>query len=192
MNILSRYGIKEVADVSFYQINDDGSMGAPVLYLDSLKVSTIEQTAESTSAKGGKGNVDLVMWDYGREITVTLEDALFSAKSMALMFGSLFDQEDKQGTKALTSATSIYRTVPKVDFESVLGTEGKAVVNGSTFTVTDTKYYDENGDDAEKASAAYAVVALTVDGVEIAISSDTFPGTYTIIGDKPRNCLLAA
>ena len=192
MNILSRYGIKEVADVSFYQINEDGSMGAPVLYLDSLKVSTIEQTAENTSAKGGKGNVDLVMWDYGREITVTLEDALFSAKSMALMFGSLFDQEDKQGTKALASATSIYRTVPKVDFESVLGTEGKAVVNGSTFTVTDTKYYDENGDTAEKASAAYAVVAMTLDGVEIAISSDTFPGTYTVIGDKPRNCLLAA
>lgn len=184
--------IKEVADVSFYQINEDGSMGAPVLYLDSLKVSTIEQTAENTSAKGGKGNVDLVMWDYGREITVTLEDALFSAKSMALMFGSLFDQEDKQGTKSLASATSIYRTVPKVDFESVLGTEGKAVVNGSTFTVTDTKYYDENGDTAEKASAAYAVVAMTVDGVEIAISSDTFPGTYTVIGDKPRNCLLAA
>ena len=58
MNILDRYGIKEVADVTFYEIADNGEAGAPVLYLDTLKVSTIEQTAESTSARGGKGNPD--------------------------------------------------------------------------------------------------------------------------------------
>ena len=55
-NILDRYGIKEVADVTFYDVNDDGSRGAPVLYLDTLKVSTIEQTAEEAEARGGKGN----------------------------------------------------------------------------------------------------------------------------------------
>lgn len=54
-DILQKYGIKEVADVTFYDIQDDGSVGAPVLYLDTLKVSTIEQTAENTSARGGKG-----------------------------------------------------------------------------------------------------------------------------------------
>ena len=54
-SILDRYGIKEVADVTFYNINNDGTPGAPVLYLDTLKVSTIEQTADNTSARGGKG-----------------------------------------------------------------------------------------------------------------------------------------
>jgi hypothetical protein len=87
-SILDRYGIKEVADVTFYKINDDGSRGIPVLYLDTLKVSTIEQTAETTDARGGKGNPKLVTWDYGKDITVTLEDALFSAKSLAIMFGN--------------------------------------------------------------------------------------------------------
>lgn len=62
-NMLKRYGIKEVCDVTFYKINDDGQAGAPVLYLDSLKVSTVEQTAESTSARGGKGNPELITWD---------------------------------------------------------------------------------------------------------------------------------
>lgn len=63
-NILSRYGIKEVADVMFYEINEStGDPAAPVLYLDSLKVSTIEQTAENTSARGGKGNAELIIWD---------------------------------------------------------------------------------------------------------------------------------
>lgn len=46
-SILERYGIKEVADVTMYDINSDGTPGAPVLYLDTLKVSTIEQTAET-------------------------------------------------------------------------------------------------------------------------------------------------
>ena len=86
-SILDRYGIKEVADVTFCKIKDDGSRGTPVLYLDTLKVSTIEQTAETVEARGGKGNAKLVSWDYGKEITVSLEDALFSAKSMSIMFG---------------------------------------------------------------------------------------------------------
>lgn len=62
-SILDRYGIKEVADVTFYTIKDDGSRGVPVLYLDTLKVSTIEQTAETADARGGKGNPKLISWD---------------------------------------------------------------------------------------------------------------------------------
>lgn len=87
-SILDRYGIKEVADVTFYEIKDNGTPDYPVLYLDTLKVSTIEQTAETADARGGKGNPKLVSWDYGKEINVTLEDALFSAKSMSIMFGN--------------------------------------------------------------------------------------------------------
>ena len=87
-SILDRYGIKEVADVTFYSINKDtGLPDKPVLFLDTLKVSTIEQTAEQVDARGGKGNPKLITWDYGKEITVTIEDALFSPKSMAIMFG---------------------------------------------------------------------------------------------------------
>ena len=68
-SILDRYGIKEVADVTFYKIGDGkngtiaGEPAEPVLYLDTLKVSTIEQTAENTSARGGKGNPELIIWD---------------------------------------------------------------------------------------------------------------------------------
>ena len=87
-SILDRYGIKEVADVTFYKIKEDGTQGDPVLYLDTLKVSTIEQTAETADARGGKGNPKLVTWDYGKEISVAIEDALFSSKSMAIMFGN--------------------------------------------------------------------------------------------------------
>ena len=101
-SILDRYGIKEVADVTFYSINSDGTRGAPALYLDTLKVSTIEQTAETSDARGGKGNPKLITWDYGKEITVNIEDALFSSKSMAIMFGN--------GTVANKAAQDITKT----------------------------------------------------------------------------------
>ena len=81
-SILDRYGIKEVADVTFYKIKEDGTPGEPVLYLDTLKVSTIEQTAEQVDARGGKGNPKLITWDYGKEITVTIDFGLKSASSM--------------------------------------------------------------------------------------------------------------
>lgn len=87
-SILDRYGIKEVADVTFYEIGSDGKAGKPVLFLDTLKVSTIEQTAETADARGGKGNPKLITWDYGKEINVTIEDALFSPKSMSIMLGN--------------------------------------------------------------------------------------------------------
>ena len=86
-SILDRYGIKEVADVTFYAIDETGKPSVPVLYLDTLKVSTIEQTAETAEARGGKGNPMLVSWDFGKDINLSIEDALFSPKSMSIMLG---------------------------------------------------------------------------------------------------------
>ena len=112
-SILDRYGIKEVADVTFYSINSDGTRGAPALYLDTLKVSTIEQTAETADARGGKGNPKLISWDYGKEINVTIEDALFSSKSMAIMFGN--------GSVVNKSAQTITKTaVVRIDADGKL------------------------------------------------------------------------
>ena len=105
-SILDRYGIKEVADVTFYEIKDDGTPGKPVLFLDTLKVSTIEQTAEQVDARGGKGNPKLITWDYGKEITVNIEDALFSPKSMAIMLG---DGTVAQGGGAFIRKTAVVR-----------------------------------------------------------------------------------
>lgn len=82
-----RFGIKEVADVAFYALGTDGlPTGDPVLVFDTLKVSNIEFTAEQAEARGGKGNAPLIIWDYGREINVTLEDALLSMETLGLMF----------------------------------------------------------------------------------------------------------
>ena len=91
VNIFDKYGIKEVANVYFEALDDDAAAGVYagdiVLFLDTLKVSTIETTAENTAAQGGWGNPKLVQWDYGKEINITLEDALMSLESLRFMLG---------------------------------------------------------------------------------------------------------
>lgn len=93
MNIFEQYGIKEVADVTLYAIEldeNDEEIYIPVLYLDTLKISSIEQTAEQTSARGGLGNPNLITWDFGKEITVNLEDALYTPASMSMLWGGKY------------------------------------------------------------------------------------------------------
>ena len=86
-SILDKYAIKEVADVMFYELDSAGAPSAPVLYIDTAKVTTISQSAETVDARGGKSNVKLLSWDTNKELTMELTDALFSAKSLGIMFG---------------------------------------------------------------------------------------------------------
>ena len=183
-NILSRYGIKEVADVTFYQIKDDETAGAPVLYLDTLKVSTIEQTAENAEARGGKGNAALISWDYGKEITVTLEDALYSPRSLALIYGD----QDAMPEILDDSYTGIQKTLWKQTAKNlnVSGTTVTADVNGKTLTLNNCVFYNEKGENVGSTGAYEYVTgtAAIADGaMKIDVSANSFPGVYYITGD---------
>nr|DAR22500.1 MAG TPA: structural protein [Caudoviricetes sp.] len=190
-SILDRYGIKEVCDFTFYKLEKDGTRGAPALYLDTLKVSTTEQTAENTSARGGKGNPELITWDYGKEINVTLEDALFSAKSMAIMFGSV----DTNGEAVINTTSEIVKTVPKAQVKKLTygaaGSTAEIEIRGTKVPISGVKLYDEKGalvevSQEEGAQAAYAYLTGTIEGKnisEIVISAETFPGNYYCTGD---------
>ena len=199
-SIFDRYGIKEVADVTFYKIESDGSRGAPVLYLDTLKVSTVEQTASSSDARGGKGNPKLVSWDFGKEINVNLTDALFSPASMAIMFGG------KDGVGI--SAEKTNEKITKVAMTRILKTaadstvemdtaEGRKTVKvlaegGSTYNTGITKVTDADGTEVsasqfgsktagDKFFVHYEVTPTSKKVINI--NADTFPGTYYITGD---------
>lgn len=161
--------------VTFYDVNDDGSRGAPVLYLDTLKVSTIEQTAEEAEARGGKGNPPLIIWDYGKEITVTLEDALFSVKSMAIMFGD--------GTA--DDLTTITKTQT---FKGATAPTQYIIPGGKTVSITSSTIYDATGsvvasNSLQADTTYFQTFDLTVTGSSIEISAQTFPGTYYVTGD---------
>ena len=184
-NILDRYGIKEVADVTFYDLDNNGMPTHPVLYLDTLKVSTIEQTAEEAEARGGKGNAALIAWDYGKEINVTLEDALFSAKSMAIMFGNgKVKSFDDKGTDYIMKTIQVVPTTKGVDPNGGKWTGP----DGKQYTMINAKFYDAEGNNilvgALEANERYlCTFDLKASGAVIEVSGNSFPGTYYVVGD---------
>ena len=208
-SILDRYGIKEVADVTFYNIDKtSGQADKPVLYLDTLKVSTIEQTAETSDARGGKGNPKLITWDYGKDITVTLEDALFSPKSLAIMFGdgkvtsasgdalkvvkTAVAKTNGEGKITEFTADVYNSTAEKTIREAVTITEGtnNAPDTAADGSITILGYTDEDGDEftsqtsmAQNAKYFVTYEQKVASKKEIKVSADTFPGTYYVTGD---------
>lgn len=103
MNLFQQYGIKEVADVTFYSINrvGDEEFYTPVLYLDTLKVSTIEKQNQTSDSFGGYGNQKLSSWSFSKGITLKLEDALFSPASMSLIWGGQLESRFSKYTSAI-------------------------------------------------------------------------------------------
>lgn len=100
MNLFDQYGIKDVADVTIFSIHkkEDGSGDVyyvPALYLDTLKVTTTEKTAENTWATGGSGNSRLISWDHSKQINLTLEDALCTPASLGLCWGGILSSDWK-------------------------------------------------------------------------------------------------
>lgn len=200
VNIFEKYGIKEVANIYFQDIESKEI----VLFLDSLKVSTIETTAETADARGGWGNPKLVSWDYGKEITVTLEDALMSFESLRLMLGGALIEPDtdKKVTVNFTeqgvvqTANTIPTLYDHLDASVSYDLSGKACHYINLSTGVRGEVIPGSGSDAK---AFVGAVGDTVrffwteelsgtegedtDAVEITISPNTFAGTYRIVGD---------
>jgi hypothetical protein len=123
---LGKFGIKEVADVLFFPANAmkiDESSGKLVwaekpgttekykatdekLRFTTLKVSSIEITAETTDARGGKGNAKLLTWDHSREGTLTLEDALLDLNCLQALMGDKGGMIDKANNIVKITADS--------------------------------------------------------------------------------------
>ena len=91
---LMRMGVREICDVVFRPLtsvdigNQHFDAGQPVLYLDTAKTSTLEGAATTVYAQGGKGNPRLIGWDGEKTLTFTVEDALISPVSFAMLSGA--------------------------------------------------------------------------------------------------------
>lgn len=137
---ITRFGIKEVADVAFYSLDDNGKpTGKPVMVFDTLKVSNIEFTAEQTEARGGKGNAPLIIWDYGREATLTIEDALLSMETLALMF----EDDATKGTDGITISANTFPGTYYVEGKTFARNENNGKDHLFTFKIHKAKINSE-------------------------------------------------
>lgn len=89
-----KFGVREIANVVFRAKNEQtiGNMtfakGQPVFYLDTAKTSSMEGAATTVYATGGRGNTRLIAWEGEKTLTFTVEDALLSPISFAMLSGA--------------------------------------------------------------------------------------------------------
>lgn len=196
-----KFGTKEVMDVTFY----DTVTGKPVLFCDSLKMTNIENTAEETSARGGKGNAKLVSWDFNREATMQIQDALLSTRSFELLSGNKVvsgqakihmrqatEFEEKDGK--MVSKGSLFPLIASPSGEIELAYKPNESASGILlYDIEDDAGVPLKVDSiSEKtltssAAAGKKVVVYYTYNTDSAetyvITSDAFPSTYKIVGD---------
>ena len=89
-----KFGVREIANVVFKAKTSQKigpytfKEGQPVFYMDTAKTSTLEGAATTVYATGGRGNTRLIAWEGQKTLTFTVEDALLSPVSIAMLSGA--------------------------------------------------------------------------------------------------------
>ena len=125
-----KFGVREICNVVF-RAKDTMKIGSatfakgqPVLFMDSAKTSTLESAATSVYAQGGRGNTRLVTWEGEKTLTFTVEDALLSPISFAMLSGAGVVKGTAGGNGKVHVHMTTTTTVGdsgKVDLTSALG-----------------------------------------------------------------------
>lgn len=188
---MPRFGVKEVADVMFINLVTN----KVDLFLNTLKMSNLENANESSYATGGQGDGRLVGWDFGRTANFVLQDALLNPKAIAMQAGTELEQKaEKIYERIVTVATDdgsgnskiTLEHTPVGEVQVVKSSDGyahEADIPNASVTVS--------GSDITVPSAALAVgeqviVYYTWESAAtaevITIKSDKFGGFYRVVG----------
>lgn len=183
-----RYGLKEVANVIFFDV----ATGKPVIFFDTLKVSTIENASESAEVTGGQGNNRLMSWDFGRTATLTLQDALLSDTTISLLSGNAVKNADVElvGREVLTvtGTTGSFKVslsqVPDTNSVTVYKMAGSIMdeeITGATVSSKDVTL--TTGVKAGDRVMVFYTYKLATGASQITFSGNAFPATYKVVGD---------
>lgn len=100
-----KFGVRECANIVFRAKTPTNigkykfKAGQPVLYIDTATTSSVEQATTTVYAHGGRGNVRLISWEGEKTLTFTVEDALLSPISLAMLSGADLFQGSTTVTK---------------------------------------------------------------------------------------------
>ena len=139
-----KFGVREICNVVFrakdaMKIGSaDFKKGQPVLFMDSAKTSTLESAATSVYAQGGRGNTRLVTWEGEKTLTFTVEDALLSPISFAMLSGAGVVKGDPKKNDEVHVHMTTTTTVGdsgKVDLTNALGAEDKICKTAPIFVM---------------------------------------------------------
>ena len=206
-----KFGVREIANVVFKATANGkiGSMdvvaGQPVLYIESAKTSTLEGAATTVYAQGGRGNSRLIAWEGEKTLTFTVEDALLSPISFAILSGAgLIDNSTKTYNYHMTSLVqvgangAVNLTGPMAEVKAtglsekaplfVLGADADGSLNGEMFEVSETitnetKILTTDATEGDIVFVDYYVLKNSGDVKELQIDAENFAGYYYVEAD---------
>lgn len=194
-----RFGVREICDVVFKPLtsvdigNQHFDAMQPVLYLDTAKTSTLEGASTTVYAQGGKGNPRLIGWDGEKTLTFTVEDALMSPVSFAMLSGAGIVKgvtaantalEDNVGNEANNQKVYVHQT-----YDLVVEKIGEAFYARLAADVRDgvrliaTKEAPVYATILDSAGAQkFMLSAIAADEIFVAAKNATAPGSVATIG----------
>ena len=203
-----KFGVREICDVVFKAKSDVKigktlfKKGQPVLYIDTAKTSTLEGSATTVYATGGRGNTNLIAWEGQKALTFTVEDALLSPVGFAILSGAgLFNGSNKtQEVHAHQTATTTISSEGIIDLSSVLGVakidatapvfaviaeeDGSITGEMLDFLTVDESGQKLTGADPELVGKTvfvdFYVVKQAAKVTELQIEASTFAGNYYV------------
>ena len=198
-----KYASVTVCDVTLYDLVTK----YPVMFFDTLQVTSIEGAAETTDIQGGQGNATLASVSHSKTVDVTFDDAIMTMSSLALLPGGNLEQatDSKKITMTETEIVEVKGAAKSITLSrpAKVGTYVwiAMMVNGvlSTASRLDKKVDKEKVEfnfsefhnaPVSSEDAIYRVFYEWEMGFndaeelsELTVLADKFAGTYRFIGD---------
>lgn len=203
-----KYAAVTVCDVTLYDLVTK----YPVMYFDTLKITNLEGSAETTDIQGGQGNATLASVSHSKTVNVQFDDAIMTMSSLAVLTGG----ELREGTndnkivmpnteiiKVADGATSIKlsRKARKGSYvyiaqliDGVLSTATRSedALEAETDEISlENAFFHNYKEDSKPGDAIFRVFYEYEFGyptkeeelTELTVLADKFAGTYRFIGD---------
>ena len=190
----NRWGVREAAEATFYDITS----GNGIVTLKTLKMTEIQTTGETVYSRGGRGNAKILGFSSDREATITLQDAIFDNKALAMLTGN----EIAEGARELdfffegiVSGTDTV-TIPKSP-ESIVsvylldddGVTNKTLLAAAASAPTIAQYsvtgstLTFHADNQGKRVRIYYKSLTGADAKTVKVTSDRFGGIFRLVVD---------
>ena len=151
-----KFGVREICNVVFratqtqYFGDIEVKKGQPVLYIDTAKTASMEGSATTVYAQGGRGNTRLIAWEGEKTLTFTVEDALLSPISFAMLSGAglIKSKADSEEITHFHQTTALVASSEdgSLDLTNALEENETIDINAPFFILKTDKYGDLTGE----------------------------------------------
>lgn len=198
-----KYAAVTVCDVTLYDLVTK----YPVMFFDTLQVTSIEGAAETTDIQGGQGNATLASVSHSKTVDVTFDDAIMTMSSLALLTGGNLEQatDSKKITMTETEVVEVKASAKSIKLSrpAKVGTYVwiAMMVNGVLSTASRLEERVATEKDEFNFSEFHNAPVSAEDAIyrvfyewemgfndaaeltELSVLADKFAGTYRFIGD---------